>query len=974
MASSVFAGAQPLGDETLDYGLMLYGKGMYAEAREVFERLGPGVLTEGYATLCAAELKAADYEDVASDYFFNYPWSPLLTQLNWRLALNYFDEGHYEMAAAGFGQLGTEDVKPKEIPALEYKRAYSQRRAGDAASAYAGFMRVLELPVSSYTAPARFELAYLHYEKQEFAQAAAFYEAAGKDERFKVICDYYLIECHFMLKDYDYVKQNAPEVIKGMSSERKNHLARLVSEAYLVGGDTRTAKQYYDQLPEGARKDRADWFYAGSLLYATGDYKAAVENFSSMTDRTDSLGQIANYQMAYSYIRLKDKVSAHTAFKDASQLNWDRSIQEDAFFNYAKLSYDLGSDQKPFEEYLDKFPDSGKKEQIYAYMALACLYAHDYQGAIDAYGKIEELDREQKLNYMKANYLRASQLIKGASWRAAIPCLEAAGSYSSPRNPLGQLSRYWLAEANFRIGDYPRARELWVALYNLSALNTRQEGNMLSYNIAYTYFKEENTDLAQRWFTRYLSSRDGSCRRDAMLRSADCLFLRSKYKEAADAYIAVDDSFHSAVDAYPLYQAGLAYGLSGDRNSKLSALSRVELMHDDAAWRPEAMLEFGRTLLEAGNTLKAEIIFTRLASSATEAAMTAKALMGLGLVKTNTRRYDEALVHYKKVVSDNKGTDLATDALAAIEAIYRQKQEPEKYLDYIESLGGNLAGSEETREQMLFDAAQQIYLSGNLDKALSSLSAYLEKYPSGSNTAAASFYMAECHRQRGEKEKACDLYDAVLEAGNSSFGELAALNLAKLSYDLQRYDKSFAAYSVLSRIAVFEANRQAAAVGMMLSCYAGKDYAQAIPLADAVLASSASSQAEKTRAEYVKAKSLMSTSRRDEALKIFRKLSASPKTAEGAEAAYILIQDSYDRGDFETCRNRAYAFSESGSPQTYWVAKAFITLGDSFADEEDFKQARATFESIRDGYPAGMDDDVSDSVKMRLARLDEMGV
>ena len=65
-----------------------------------------------------------------------------------------------------------------------------------------------------------------------------------------------------------------------------------------------------------------------------------------------------------------------------------------------------------------------------------------------------------------------------------------------------------------------------------------------------------------------------------------------------------------------------------------------------------------------------------------------------------------------------------------------------------------------------------------------------------------------------------------------------------------------------------------------------------------------------------------------------------------------------------------YAFSDAGSEQTYWLAKAFVTLGDSFAERDDMAQAKATFESVRDGYePSGKNDDILDNVNMRLKKI-----
>ena len=87
----------------------------------------------------------------------------------------------------------------------------------------------------------------------------------------------------------------------------------------------------------------------------------------------------------------------------------------------------------------------------------------------------------------------------------------------------------------------------------------------------------------------------------------------------------------------------------------------------------------------------------------------------------------------------------------------------------------------------------------------------------------------------------------------------------------------------------------------------------------------------------------------------------------------MLVQDSYDRGDFENVENKVYAFADAGSGQIYWLARSFIVLGDSFVEREDIEQARATFESVRDGYtPSSDEDDVLDNVRMRLAKIEEM--
>ena len=129
----------------------------------------------------------------------------------------------------------------------------------------------------------------------------------------------------------------------------------------------------------------------------------------------------------------------------------------------------------------------------------------------------------------------------------------------------------------------------------------------------------------------------------------------------------------------------------------------------------------------------------------------------------------------------------------------------------------------------------------------------------------------------------------------------------------------------------------------------------------------------KREASYIKAKALLASSRRAEALVVMEALAADVQDAYGAEAAYLLILDSYDKGDFDAVEDKVFAFSDAGSIYAYWLAKSFIVLGDSYVDKENYKQAKATFESVRDGYkPSSADDDVIDNVRMRLTKLEEM--
>jgi TolA-binding protein len=313
------------------------------------------------------------------------------------------------------------------------------------------------------------------------------------------------------------------------------------------------------------------------------------------------------------------------------------------------------------------------------------------------------------------------------------------------------------------------------------------------------------------------------------------------------------------------------------------------------------------------------------------------------------------------------------DALLAIENIYRAKNQTEEYVAYIEKIGKGATKTEEEKEDLVFSSAEQVFLSDNYQKALVALKSYLEKYPDGRNMHKANFYLAESYRALDMKEQACDCYEIVIEGGQSAFVEVSMLNYAALSYRLERWEDAIGGYQALYESAKMDENRFLAKVGMMRSAFKGRQFGKVVQYARTLAEDHRSDAILKQEVSYVLAKSYMAQSQRDEALSILTRLAEDKSTSYGAEAAYMLIMDSYDRGEFQEVENMVYAFSDSASGQTYWLAKSFIVLGDSFADRGELKQAKATFESIKEGYAGSADgDDVLEAVNLRLIKLDTL--
>ena len=88
----------------------------------------------------------------------------------------------------------------------------------------------------------------------------------------------------------------------------------------------------------------------------------------------------------------------------------------------------------------------------------------------------------------------------------------------------------------------------------------------------------------------------------------------------------------------------------------------------------------------------------------------------------------------------------------------------------------------------------------------------------------------------------------------------------------------------------------------------------------------------------------------DEAYTIFAHLADKRTTAEGTEAYYRLVEQQYTLGKLDVAEKMIYELGDCGS--VYWQAKSFLLLGDIMIKRGNSFQARATYQSIVDGYPS----------------------
>ena len=965
----------------------LYGNDMYQAARagidDIFQQCSVPAAVEpelaAYRIVCDIRLGSPNVDALMDEYREKYRHAPEYMGVRLLYAGYYFDRKDYVRALEILETVECPLLSRKDRTKFLFQRSFCQLRAGRLADARNGFDRLLEGRHTAYTAASVYYRGYIAYTDNDFDKAVKLLSTIRHDVHYGAYCEYYILESKLMLEDYRYVADNGARVSAMVEGDMKAKVARMVSQAYYRLDSPEDARRWFESYSSsGADISRKDNYYLGIISYSLESYRTAVDAFSKSVTGVpdDSLSQSAYLHMANSYLELKNKHGAMTYYKKASDLRYDAGIREESFFNYAKLAFDLNSDIAPFQDYLEAYPNSGRSDEIYSYIAASYLLEKKYKSAINALNSIRRLTPEMDVNLQKAAFLRGMELFDRGAYGGAAVDFRIAVDHSSYNTVLGLLTRFWLAEAYYRSGKVDEAVRINDYLAGNSTFRSFKEYPLMLYSQGYNYFAKEEYQRAIEWFYRFLECHgtDMDLIIEAKLRVGDSFFMLKDYAKASSVYeeVAMVDYQDDQV-VYAAYQCAVASGLLPDLEKKMKILETVMDRRTDTPVYSTAVYELGRTYVQMELKDKAERCFRYLLEEVADPVYNGRALLELGMLYSNEGDYDRALSCLTRVVEDMPLSADTENALAVIESIYTTLNKPEEYFAYLERTGLSGTKTADEKELMIFNAAEQIYLSRDYAAAEKSLRSFISSYPDGQKTPLAYFYLGESLSALDRKEAAAEAYSEVMDKGSGSFVELSTLHYAQICYDLEHYDRAASAYESLYEIARLENNRYAAMMGIMRSYYMNEKYLSALEAASRVEASSGVNDGDRTEAEYITAKSYLALGRRDDALPLLRSLSADNFTPRGAEAAYLLIQDTYDAGNFEEVENLVYAFSDSQTNQTYWLAKSFIVLGDSFAEREEWNQARATFESIRDGYePQGPRDDVLEQVAMRLGRLDKM--
>lgn len=960
--------------------LSLYNNQQYLAAQSLFGNIKKtakeDVLQSDcayYIANCAVRLNQQNADQLINNFVDEYPTSTKRNTAFVDVADYYFANGKFAYARKWYNKVDETSLGRKEKEKFYFNNGYTAFSTKQYKNAKKYLGRVENS--QEYGSQAKYYIGFMAYEGDNYDEANEYFDQVSDQERYKEKLSYYQADLNFKLGKFEKAIELAKDRLETSDETEISELSKIIGESYF------NLEQYEEAIPfltaykgKKGKRDRTakwnntDYYQLGYAYYKQADFDKAISEFNKIVGGTNSIAQNAYYHLGESYINVNKKQEALNAFRNASQMDFDLKIQEDAWLNYAKISYEIGNSYQSAPQvlagYLDKYPNTSYKEEIETLLIDSYITSKNYKEAL----KLLEGKKsyENKVAYQKVTFYRGIELYSESKYLEAEKLFDA--SLKESLDPIFTVrATFWKAEADYNLTNYDEALIGFKQFGTMSNASETPEYFNIDYNLGYTYFKQKKYDQSTIYLNQYASRRDVDKVRanDAYLRLGDGHFVSSNYSQAIDAY---DEALliNEIESDYAFFQKAISTGYAGNSNKKIKELNTFISKYPNSKLRDDAMYELGNSYVKANETDKAMQIYNRLSNEYKMSSFVPKALLRQGLVYYNGSENERALTKFKKVAGDYPGTPEAVQAVATARLIYIDLGRVDEYaswvrnLDYVEVTDADL-------DNATYEAAEKQYLDSNTDKAIKQFNGYLKQFPNGLHALNAHFYIAQLYYKKDLSGNAAPHYKYVIEKSSNEFTEEALFRLSQHHLESKSWKNATPLLLRLEEEANFPQNVVFAQSNLMKAYYQLENYVKAVSYAEKALTNSKIDNKIKGDAHVIIARSAIKTGDEDRAKLAFAQVE---KVATGETAAEALYYNAYFKnkeGKFEASNQAVQKLAKDFSGYKYFSAKGLVLMAKNFYALGDAFQATYILESVIENFKEF--DDVSEEAKTELNKI-----
>lgn len=969
--------------ETDDFAraMDLFNKEKFTPAQKIFDCLASSPnasvapSAQYYAAVCAQQLNNDDAETRLAAFLQNCPQSSHVNMAHFYLGNFYYGRKDYPKAQNQYAQVDGKDVAPSHHAELDFKNGYCLFQAGLNAQAKKCFAQVVG-GKSKYRNAALYYYAHIQYVDGDYELSLENFEKLQRDRAFAKIVPSYVARLYYYLGREEDLLQMAPALLMEEDVVKKNEIRCMVAEVYYNRGDYPNALMYYsaaeasqaDNMPATSPDNSQpvanstlactpqDCYYQmGYCYYMTHQYDSAARYLERKTACVDSVAQNALYTLGDVYVHLGRKDDARSMYLQASKMNFDPRIQEDALFNYAKLSCELrlnpyNESIRSFQDYLQTYPKTSHRSEIQEILASLYLTTRNYKDALVLIEKIP--DRNAKLNQAYQNIVlnRGLELFNAGN-------IAEASSYFVKAVQINALPRvtadaYYLnGECQYRQNKIESAARSFDKFLLSSYAPQSIYYPQALYTHGYLCMKQQHYGDAITSFRKFLTAGKGKVDdhqlADANNRLGDCKFVSRSYYEAIPYYEAVIKADDPDAD-YATFQKAMSYGALGKYTDKLNLLDHLFSQYPNSTITPKALLEVANTYLICDNNEQALQYYNSFVKRYPQSALAKEALLDMGLIYYNDGQLDQALASFDKLLTNYSGTPEARDALSTIKNIYIAQNRVDEYFSYVKRTA-KITVSTVEQDSTTYLAAEDRYLEGDYVNAATGFEKYLKKFPNGLFALQAHYYAADAYFTTGQSAQALPHYQAVASAPNNKFTERALTNAAGIAFGQENYTLALDFNQRLVAASESSTGRLQGRVGVMRCWQRLGDLDKLCAAADSLLAEQKVTPDLADEALLNKARSRYTQQRFADADELYARLLNSSNGEYSGEAAYCRAEILFNKKQLKAAE-AAIENIAANPTSDYWLAKAFILWADIYYARGNNLQAKQTLQSIIDNY------------------------
>lgn len=962
--------------DLLDYqkALTLYNNQQYRAAQSLFDDIKSETDDEAiqsdcayYIANCAVRLNQQNADDLIEDFVEEYPTSTKRNTAFLDVGDYYYENNKFSYARKWYDKVDDSGLSRPERNRFYFQYGYSAYATGSERQAQKYLNRVVD--TKEYGSQAKYYIGYMAYEGDDYDKANEYFDQVSDEDKYKEKLAYYQADLNFKLGKFEKAIELALEQLPNADENERSELNKIIGESYF------NLEKYTEALPylkeyKGKRGkwNNTDYYQLGYTYYKQNEFENAISEFNKIVDGRNAVAQNAYYHLGESYINLEKKQEALNAFRFASEMDFDEKIQEDAWLNYAKISYEIGNPYQSVPQvlagYLNKYPETPYKEEIETLLIDSYITSKNYKEALELLKGRKSF--ENKKAYQKVAFYRGIELYNESNYAEAYQMFE--NSLSEPQDSdFTARATFWKAETDYHLTNYNDALIGFKQFQQQSAAQNTTEIINLDYSIGYTYFKLKNYPSATEHFQKFINSNaDDKLRtNDAYLRLGDGHFVSSNYNEAISAYdkaIAINE----IESDYAAFQKAMSSGYIGRVPKKQSELNTFILGYPRSSLRDDAMYELANSYIKSGNTAEAMAMYDNLNKEYPTSEFISKALLRQGLVYYNANDNERALSKFKRVASQFPGSGEAVQAVGTARLIYIDLGRTDEYsawvrgLDYIDVTDSEL-------DNTAYLAAEKQYLDGNTDKAIRQFNNYLNEFPNGIHALKSHFYLAQLYYKKELFENAEPHYVYVVDKPNGEYTEQALVKLSEIYLNRSNWSKSLPILERLEQEADYPQNVIYAQSNLMNAYYQLENYSNAETYAEKVLNNNKLDVKVKSDAQIIIARSAIQTGNEQKAKEAYAKVEKIATGKIAAEALYYNAYFKHKEGQFQSSNSVVQKLAQDYSSYKYFSAKGLVVMAKNYYALNDAFQATYILESVISNFPEF--DDIVEEAQNELNKI-----